>query len=195
MADVDYLIVDDLSPDEQQRIFAKITVDENTGCWIWNGSRDPHYGLIWYRGRNEKVHRFMWAWKVGPLPTGIAARRLTQLDHVCRNRACCNPAHLRIVTQRENTTNNTGPFAMNAIKTHCKRGHEFEIQPGTGVVRYCRVCDVERHKARLSGPQREYWLAKAREARHRYYWKNQERAVAYQCEWRRKRQLQNKGEG
>jgi hypothetical protein len=48
------------------------------------------------------------------------------VDHVCRNRACCNPSHLRVATKYQNgTENNDSPHAKNAQKTHCIHGHAF----------------------------------------------------------------------
>jgi DNA (cytosine-5)-methyltransferase 1 len=44
-----------------------------------------------------RAHRFAFMDQVGKIPDGL------QLDHQCRNPACCNPAHLETVTPKENT--------------------------------------------------------------------------------------------
>ena len=65
-----------------------------TPCWIWLGCiTKSGYGTM----NNVYVHRFNFEAKYGPIPTGL------QLDHKCRVRCCVNPAHLEIVTTRENT--------------------------------------------------------------------------------------------
>lgn len=43
---------------------------------------------------------------VGEIPEGYV------LDHRCRVRACCNPAHLELVTVRVNTLRGLGPTAQ-----------------------------------------------------------------------------------
>jgi len=42
------------------------------------------------------VHRIIWQCFYGPLIGKW------QLDHLCRNRMCCNPLHLEKVTHKEN---------------------------------------------------------------------------------------------
>ena len=66
-------------------------------CWIWTGPFYTNgYGRISIKGRDVLVHRFAYMEFVGPIPEG------RQIDHVCRNRACVNPKHLRLATNKQN---------------------------------------------------------------------------------------------
>lgn len=75
------------------------------------------------------------------------------MDHLCRNRACCNPHHLEPVDNRTNLMRGDTHAAHNAAKTHCVRGHEF-TEANTYVVprggRACRKCRQILKKARLA---------------------------------------------
>jgi hypothetical protein len=69
------------------------------GCWIWTLSRNRKgYGRWWTRGpdRGRLAHVVVWEIFNGPLPEGH------ELDHLCRVRACVNPAHLEPVDGLEN---------------------------------------------------------------------------------------------
>lgn len=186
-----YLTVEHLSTRLLKRVFGKIEIDRVTGCWNWLGSLDPKYGLTWYKGRHEKVHRLLYAWLIEPLPMGHEGRKVAQLDHaVCRNTRCCNPLHMELVTQWENTKRGNGPTAKNVRKTHCPKGHKYDAvwRKGPGKKgRYCRTCDRERrrdedpvtrqrrrensarnHQLRMHGPKREEYMKRNREAAARY---------------------------
>lgn len=70
-----------------------------TPCWVWQRTIGRKgYGTIWDPGRQKlaRAHRFFYERFIGPIPTGL------QLDHLCRIRACVNPAHLEPVTQPTN---------------------------------------------------------------------------------------------
>ena len=67
-----------------------------TGCWTHDQVNQYGYGRAHHKGRTVTVHRAVYEELVGPIPEGL------QLDHLCRNRACYNPAHLEPVTQTEN---------------------------------------------------------------------------------------------
>ena len=99
---------------------------DESGCWIWHGQRNnAGYGMafrICSCGEGTTfmpAHRMAYLMIVGPIPDGLV------IDHLCRNPPCVNPAHLEAVTARENTIRGTSPVAINAVKTHCIRGHEF----------------------------------------------------------------------
>ena len=69
-----------------------------TGCWEWQtGTAPSGYGIARVNGRSVRAHRAVYEALVGPIPNGFV------LDHICRNKICVNPAHLRVVTAAENT--------------------------------------------------------------------------------------------
>jgi hypothetical protein len=81
-----------------RRLLDKIEVQEGTGCWLWTGHKNSRgYGQIWFAGRAHWVHRVAYA-----VFKGNIAKRLT-VDHICFNPACCNPDHLRVMSNKENS--------------------------------------------------------------------------------------------
>lgn len=123
------------------RFWKKVTINEETGCWHWNGAHThSDYGHLGVKGKMWKAHRYAYTMIVGPIPEGMS------LDHLCRNRRCCNPAHLDPVTHKENCSRGNNGINM-AMKTHCPQGHAYEgdnvyYRPGGG--RSCKTCTRER---------------------------------------------------
>ena len=117
------------------------------GCWPWLGSLTPDgYGQFWAGAIKGRAHRYSYSLVNGPIPEGL------QTDHLCRNRACVNPAHLEAVTPRENTMRSEGPAAINARKTECPKGHPLSgdnlVVNATTGYRRCRTCMVEHTRER-----------------------------------------------
>ena len=80
-------------------------VEKFGSCWIWAGPLDPQgYG----RHGRFYAHRFAFELHTGkPIPEG------RQIDHICHERACINPDHLRSVTNKQNGENRKGPNRNN----------------------------------------------------------------------------------
>jgi hypothetical protein len=122
-------------------------------CWPWPG-RLSHggYGIatrLGSRTEGTSAHRVVWELLYGPIPDGL------QIDHLCHvpedcnagvdcpHRRCVNPVHLGLATPRSNVLRSHSSSALNAVKTHCLRGHEFTfdntyIDPSGR--RGCREC-------------------------------------------------------
>src|SRR5690349_8586564 len=100
----------------------------NGDCIVWTGARwvnkkranQVGYGMLSVDGVNRYVHRLVFEFAVGPIPQGFT------IDHLCRNTLCVHPFHLEAVSNKENVLRGVGHTAINATKTHCKRGHPFD---------------------------------------------------------------------
>lgn len=94
---------------------SRVRVGSETDCWEWMGQRTTGgYGVLSVKGRMHMTHRLVYEVLVGPIPVGL------QIDHLCRNRACCRPDHLEPVTAKVNSER-----GMRAQAEECKYGHPF----------------------------------------------------------------------
>jgi len=124
----------------------KIIVDKDSGCWIWTSNVIHEYGYFALNGKKILTHRFVYELNKGKIPNGL------ELDHLCRNRRCCNPDHLEPVTRRENLLRGlTGLLTgkLNLEKKYCKNGHLFN-QENTylrkdKLGRECKQCSKSRN--------------------------------------------------
>lgn len=69
-------------------------------CWGWSGNTDRlGYSKITNNSGTTYAHRIVFEIVNGPIPPGY------EIDHICRNRSCVNPKHLRLATHSENLRN------------------------------------------------------------------------------------------
>jgi hypothetical protein len=138
----------ELGEGAEARFWAK--VDKSGECWLWTGALTAAgYGSFWTGGAKvfALAHRVAVLLTTGELPLHL------EVDHLCRVRRCVRPDHLELVKHQTNVLRGTAPGAMNARKTHCQNGHEFQpettyVPPSRPNARYCMLCPnwLERHQ-------------------------------------------------
>ena len=73
----------------------------STPCWIWTGEINRNgYGRMRLDGQRYMTHIF--SYKAHGKPFKIGRKHKYVIDHLCENRACCNPDHLQQVTETVN---------------------------------------------------------------------------------------------
>lgn len=117
----------------QERFASKVAEPDTNGCTLWVGLRSRQgYGRFSIGQTDHRAHKVAYEWAHGSVPVGLV------LDHLCRNRACVNVAHLEAVAHAENVRRGS-----RANRTHCPQGHEYSPE-NTYVAktgwRSCREC-------------------------------------------------------
>lgn len=125
---------------ELDRFFEKTDKRSDAECWTWTASKDAHgYGKFWLSGKKITAQRASFIMFCGPIPENH------QVDHLCFNPSCVNPAHLRSVTKSENLS------TRRLSKKHCKNGHSLDASNviyERGGIRRCKICREANRKLR-----------------------------------------------
>ena len=142
----------------------------DTPCMFLSRATNSHgYVQIKVSGRARFAHLVFYEEFICAVPSPL------KLDHLCRERACCNPWHCEPVTNRENILRGIGHTAINAAKTHCARGHELS---------------GENVKHRLNGQRQCVSCKKMTDAD--YARRNRVKRTIAMREWRRKSRLEQR---
>jgi hypothetical protein len=107
--------------EELRRFWNKVRKQPGDGCWIWIGALNNGYGAFTFRGLLRRAHRLAYVWEHGEL--GV---EYTGLDHICNERRCVRPSHLRPALAIENVLRGSGPTAQNARKEQSVSGSELD---------------------------------------------------------------------
>ena len=145
------------------RLEARIYRTED--CWMWTGKIDKTgYGSFGMRengkSRTRTAHKIVYEALVGAIPEGMVLDHTCHNPEVCRDecphKLCVNPAHLKVVTPRENVLRSNGIAAYNAAKTHCDSGHELTAsnvyihpQRGSRLCKECRKLAVKKYQNKV----------------------------------------------
>lgn len=134
-----------------ESFWQRVYPEPMSGCWLWSGSLNGN-GYGWFCLFARLAHRVSYTALVGLI-------KERTLDHLCRTISCVNPDHLEDVSGRTNILRSpTSPSAVNARKTHCKRGHALtpdNLRPVKNNKRECRICIKELNRqANLRRPSR-----------------------------------------
>lgn len=122
------------------------------GCWEWRTGTprvrtSAAYGYVFRDGHRSTVgaHRVTFDLFSGQVPAGM------ELDHLCRDQACCNPSHVEPVPHKVNILRGESPQAVNARKAECPYGHAYSehVYVKRNGHRECNVCRLERAAKRV----------------------------------------------
>lgn len=83
----------------EEEFWKRIDIREEDECWSWKGAKLKRggYGHLTIKNKTIRAHRLAYKYKKGIIPDGV------DVLHHCDNPPCCNPQHLYLGGDAENT--------------------------------------------------------------------------------------------
>jgi hypothetical protein len=139
-----------MNPQTQHYFWRRVVKTDS--CWNWSGPVDQcGYGLgkVFIKTNNWITKR---AHIISVLMVGRSIAKGLQCDHLCNNKGCVNPDHIKITTPRENSGRVNCAWVVNARKTKCSYGHELSDENiykikrrrSSTIERLCKQCQKRR---------------------------------------------------
>jgi len=92
--------------DQKTKFMARVDTESPNGCWNWTGKTHVRcgYGMMSMgaRGAQAYAHRVSYSIFKGEIPDDGF------IDHMCHNKKCVNPEHLRLSDAKLNNENRAG---------------------------------------------------------------------------------------
>ena len=103
-------------------------VDKTESCWNWTAClNEAGYGMFNVNRQAKRAHRLSYIFHYSKDITN------KELDHICRNRKCVNPEHLRTCNRKQNSEN--VPSHKDSLSIY--RGVSFNKRKGKWVAQVC----------------------------------------------------------
>jgi len=88
---------------EKSVLSDEIDVHVSSHCWILKTKPDTNgYGIISFKGKQYRAHVLAYEAANGERDMTLPENKGNVVRHLCNNRKCCNPEHLRFGTASEN---------------------------------------------------------------------------------------------
>jgi hypothetical protein len=130
-----------IPPEVRARAHSEVVVLDD-GCWESRGKAKAHgYRSIYFEGKTYYAHRASWEFVNGPADPGMV------IDHICYNRTCVNPSHLRQIDHAWNSRRQNG---VEVPEDGCRWGHPMsarrKVRRGKWMVNVCWDCMDEHNR-------------------------------------------------
>ena len=133
------------------RLWPRVQKGSPDECWPWTGGLNKDgYGRMQWDGKLQYVHRLAYIHTNGALPAG------TEIDHICHNRACVKPSHLRAATYKQNAENRGNLRQNTSSGVRGVTGVPRKVSPAKGSSMASFLSALSR-SASIAGQDLWYW--------------------------------------
>ena len=143
----------------KKRFWTKVDIKTRHSCWKWKACADPKYGLFRVGSRKdksmrlEKAHRVAWEITNGSIPEGIS------VCHDCDNPLCCNPTHLFLGDNSDNSIDMAQKLRSANLKLTIKQVLQIRASRESQTVLAQKFGISQQHISEIQTRKKWRWLA------------------------------------